>query len=309
MNLTTLMYHYVFSPLDEKYSNFHALRNDEFEKQVDFLSKKYSFIKPYQVGLFASGELELDKPPLILTFDDGLKCHYTNVFPILRERNIPGFFFITTLPLTDYQVPIIHKTHILRALLGDEKFAIECLSAAEKIMGKIALDEIAPLEVAVRTYRWDEPFIKQVKYLINMVMNEQGREEIISELFIKYIAESEKEIVREFFITLPELVEMENANMIIGGHSHQHRTLSNLPAPEIHNDLHRNINLLNSVLKNPIQTFSYPYGKKDTYHNGVIEILRSLGINLAFSSEVGTNNSTIDLFQIKRIDPKDLRYE
>lgn len=309
MNLTTIMYHYVFSPLDAKYSNFHALRKDEFEKQIDFISEKYSFIKPYQIELFASGKLELDKPPIILTFDDGLKCHYTNVFPILRERNIPGFFFITTLPLIDFQVPIIHKTHILRALLGDEKFAIECLSATEKIMGKIDLDAIAPLEVAVRTYRWDEPFIKQVKYLINMVMNEQEREEIISELFIKYIAESEKEIVREFFLTLPELKEMESANMIVGGHSHRHRTLSNLLVPEVHNDLHCNINFLNSVLNNPIHTFSYPYGKKNTYHNGVIEILRSLGINLAFSSEVGINNSTIDLFQIKRIDPKDLRYE
>lgn len=36
------------------------------------------------------------KHPLLLTFDDGYKQLYTDVYPILKELNIPAVFFITT---------------------------------------------------------------------------------------------------------------------------------------------------------------------------------------------------------------------
>ena len=38
--------------------------------------------------------LKKNFPNVILTFDDGLKCFYTVIFPVLKELNIPAIFFI-----------------------------------------------------------------------------------------------------------------------------------------------------------------------------------------------------------------------
>ncbi len=309
MKLTVLMYHYVFADSEKKYKNFFHLKTNSFQSQLKYIVNNYSVITPDEIELFANGELKTAKPPIVLTFDDGLKCHFTEVFPLLRKMKVPGYFFINTLPYLENSIPIIHKTHLLRAKMGDNEFATTCLEFTEELLGKIILDEVAPLHLAAKTYRWDTPHIKQVKYLLNMVLPDNDREQIIEELFKKIFVESEKNIIDEFFINYVEMREMQNNGMVLGGHSHFHKPLSRLDSRALQLDLKTCIRFLNSTLDSPVQTFSYPYGKQDTFNQEVVKRLKELGIKMSFSSEVGENSSPVDLFHIKRIDPKDFNYE
>ena len=113
--LTIVMYHYVRDVEHSDFPNIKALSVERFTEQVEKLSKEYTFVSLEEV---AQGN-KLPPKACILSFDDGLKEHYTTVFPILKKKNIPGAFF----PLTcsfDGLVADVHKIHFLLAKSGTE---------------------------------------------------------------------------------------------------------------------------------------------------------------------------------------------
>ena len=58
-------------------------------------------------------KIKLPSNSIILTFDDGLSCHYTYVFPELLKRNLWGIFFINSLPYINNKILNVHKIHLL----------------------------------------------------------------------------------------------------------------------------------------------------------------------------------------------------
>ena len=53
----------------------------------------------------------------LLTFDDGLKEHYTDVTPLLADSGIQGIFFPITSCLQEHRVASVHMNHFLMAAL------------------------------------------------------------------------------------------------------------------------------------------------------------------------------------------------
>ncbi|HPT06803.1 MAG TPA: polysaccharide deacetylase family protein [Candidatus Omnitrophota bacterium] len=88
-----LMYHTVYS--DPPYSNRLAVSTATFEKQMAFLKKNHYAVMPLPELVDCIKEKKrLPSKPIALTFDDGYKDMYTDVFPILKKYGIPGTFFI-----------------------------------------------------------------------------------------------------------------------------------------------------------------------------------------------------------------------
>ena len=86
--MKAIMYHYVSPKLDE-FPNLNRLDLDSFIKQLDYFNDKYGFISQND---FLESIIEGKKNDgVILTFDDGLLCHYQYVFHELKE--ISGGFF------------------------------------------------------------------------------------------------------------------------------------------------------------------------------------------------------------------------
>tara|TARA_Y100000996_G_scaffold118028_1_gene87962 strand:- start:1013 stop:1843 length:831 start_codon:yes stop_codon:yes gene_type:complete len=65
------------------------LTKKEFESILCWLKNNFKFLHPNEL-------MDSNKNGLLLTFDDGFHNNFSNVFPILKEHNIPGLFFITT---------------------------------------------------------------------------------------------------------------------------------------------------------------------------------------------------------------------
>ena len=98
---------------------------------------------------------------------------------------------------------------------------------------------------------------------------------------------------------------MQQAGMAIGGHTHTHRPLANLPEAALKEDLARCRELLQARLERQVKwPFSYPYGKKSSYNEAAAERLRKLQFDCAFSTETGPNLPGSDLFQLRRVDCK-----
>jgi len=85
-----LLYHGVpnHSPQPHNAYNFTAA---DFEKQVAYLKKHFTFIHPHDI--FKTRPPSLRKE-LLLTFDDGFRNNAVLAAPILRKYNVPALFFV-----------------------------------------------------------------------------------------------------------------------------------------------------------------------------------------------------------------------
>lgn len=92
-----------FHEVEEHPHTRFAMPKSEFLRQIDFLQKSgYSFVTMQQLADHLSGERPLPDKSVVLTFDDGWKCTYTEVFPELRKRGIPFTLFIYPKFVTGY---------------------------------------------------------------------------------------------------------------------------------------------------------------------------------------------------------------
>ena len=91
--MKAIMYHYV-RPFDAAMPFFKNLHIDDFKRQLDYFEKEYGFVsKKDFLDSFKTGKVPQG---VVLTFDDGARCNYEHVFPVLKERNLWGIFYIPT---------------------------------------------------------------------------------------------------------------------------------------------------------------------------------------------------------------------
>jgi len=87
-----LMYHSVGNN-----EAFFTVKPEEFNKQIEFLVRnKYNIISLQNLAQTLKNEKNIKKKTIILTFDDGYKDNYINVFPILKKYDLPATIFIAT---------------------------------------------------------------------------------------------------------------------------------------------------------------------------------------------------------------------
>lgn len=113
------MYHYVKESA-KGFPFFRYLSLKNFKKQLDFFEKNYGFVRFDEFCLLKK---EPDffshlKGKILLTFDDGLKEHFSLVFPELKRRGIFGIFFIPTLVLERKRALAVHTVHYLLGKMG-----------------------------------------------------------------------------------------------------------------------------------------------------------------------------------------------
>ena len=107
--MISIVYHKI-KKYDQKFKYDKFLHVKNFDKQVHFFKKKYSFIDCKE--LF-NKEKKFNNNDIFLTFDDGLKNHYQFVYPLLKKNKINGIFYLSTLPYTDEKILLVHKNHII----------------------------------------------------------------------------------------------------------------------------------------------------------------------------------------------------
>lgn len=97
VQVPVLMYHHIrkikptFTSKDRQYS----VTPEHFQAQMEGLVRAgYTTITPRELEEAIEGVGTLPKKPVLLTFDDGYKEHYTIVLPILKRLNLKATYFI-----------------------------------------------------------------------------------------------------------------------------------------------------------------------------------------------------------------------
>ena len=77
------MYHYVREEKNNKLKHLNFLNFKKFKDQINFFLKKFSIVNYEDFYDILKNKKIYNKPPLVLTFDDGYIDHYEYVFPYL----------------------------------------------------------------------------------------------------------------------------------------------------------------------------------------------------------------------------------
>lgn len=118
--LYIIMYHYIRSLKSSRYPEIRGLDLELFRQQLAFLKEHFTFLKTEEVLALGSAD-ELKQDSVLLTFDDGYIDHYTNVFPLLKAENIPGFFSMPGRIIREKKVLDVNKIHFILASAPVEK--------------------------------------------------------------------------------------------------------------------------------------------------------------------------------------------
>lgn len=302
--LHVVMYHYIRDLPNTAFPQLKGMSTEAFRRQFTVLQDRYEMATLETALEFVRGRYKPHRDLCLLTFDDGLKEHYSEVTPLLAEHHVQGIFFPITSCLEGRVTPV-HMNHFLMAAY---EFASYQKAFTERLADLIPDFKANPSldEAGIRrTYRWDTPEVARFKYLLNHVLEPTTRDHVVRSLFQERLG-AEREFAPTLYFNWDEGRQMQAAGMVLGGHSHQHRPLASLSHVELESDLSTCRQLLTDHLhKQAIWPFSYPYGKRDSFNGTASSQVKQLGFTCAFSTEVGSVASGTDLFALLRLDCKD----
>jgi len=290
--LHVIMYHYVRDLPRTPYPSIKGMLLDDFREQVRALAETFEMASLETCIAYLRAEYSPRRDLCLLTFDDGLKEHFTEVTPILQDSGIQGVFHLITSCTGEHQVAPVHMNHFLTARLGFEEYRRVFLAAlASNGSGTPAA-----------TDRGRE--VAEFKYLFNFQLNPGTRDRAVRDLFEGFVGPV-AEFSEELYVNWEEARQMQRAGMVIGGHTHEHRPLASLSPAELKDDLETCTRLLYENLQpQSCWPFCYPYGKSDSYQPAAVEMLMKLGFHCGFTTESGCAVPGDEAFHIRRLDCK-----
>lgn len=311
--LTVSMYHYVRPIARSRYPEIKGLEYDYFVQQIEFMRQNYRFVSCDDVRAALAGKTELPDNAMLLTFDDGYLDHYTYVFPLLAQYDIPGFFSMPGKILAERKLLDVNKVHFVLAS-ADAKDLVSYikghLDPYRKDFEFPSFDELyAKYAVANRFDPADVIFVKRV---LQTALPEAVRNMLTEELFRKYIPVSEDSFVNELYMTLDQVKIMTRHGMEFGIHGYDHCWLGNLTPEAMRRDVDQALAFFKGIIPEKGWVMCFPYGSSNP---DTVEYVKSRGAGFGFSTEVRVARLGVDnSWMLPRLDtndfpPKSERYK
>ena len=301
LELTAIMYHYVRNRGDmaEAGSGIPGMTVEDFEAQLDELSHQYTFVAWPAVRAALKGDRPLPNSACLLTFDDGVRDHYLNVFKVLRDRNLSGLFFVLARDEADGLI-LAHKIHFLLAGLG-------LAGLRQAIWEKLDLAQRERFTQAEKRYRLKYPPVSSEGRinLFKAVLQRDLSPEVdplLRDLFEEHVG-SESETARNYYLNLEQIQEMAAGGMHFGGHSHSHPWFDWIDSGNRTAEISASAAWLRQIEPGP-WAFAYPYGG---FSKDAPQLLKAHGFVAAFTTKAQLYHS--DPYFIGRLDGEELAHE
>lgn len=269
--VVVLMYHRVLennpnnSPLTVTQSNF--------QQQMTFLKNNFNILR------FEDDWNTIDKPSIVITFDDGYYDNYLAAKNILEPENIPATFFISTANLTEKQ---------------DER-------------GMFWWDEIALHKQAFVNHS-DMGIEKIGKFLRKSTPENQKK--FLSQFRDHYKKPDAIEQNKYRFLTPNELIRLSKCKGVtIGAHTVNHPRLSLLDKDKIRYELFESKETIERIIGKDVNVCSYPYGGYRDINSIAVNTSKELGFDKAATTFFGNCYSWTNLHKIPRIQIEDINIE
>jgi peptidoglycan/xylan/chitin deacetylase (PgdA/CDA1 family) len=303
---TIVMYHYVRDLPRTRFPRIKGLLTENFEGQLDYVSRHYSVCSLADVIAASRGEYELPPNACVLTFDDGLADHYQTVFPRLLDRGFTGAFFPSARPLEDHSVLDVHKTQFILAAAADHNsLGRDLLRRIDEFRGRFAIPPENELwkQFAVAG-RFDPPETFFVKQMLQWALPQSVRSEVADQLFKQYVSADETGFAHELYMDLSHLRQMASTGMEIGGHGYNHLWLGKLSREDQAEEIGHTISFLSNIFGHRPEGWAmcYPFG---SYNQETVELVSEVGCAVGLTTKIGLTDLS-QVLELNRLDTNDL---
>ena len=278
--MKAIMYHYV-QEYNPKLPYLRFLDFNNFKKQLDYFESNYGFVsKEEWINYLSTGRLPEKRGKILLTFDDGLKCHYDYVLPELNRRGLWGFFFIPSLPYSDNKILNVHKIHQITARHSPSKLLSEALKLIDKDV--ILENRIKEFEHCTYTLQSNTESLKYFKQLFNYFIDHKISTQIIDKLCENFECHFK---VMEIYASVPDINELLAHGHFVGSHTTEHKLMSCLNTEEQKNNIEKSFETLTSLKLISDRIYAHPYGGFHSFNNETIKLLNEAGVKYSFNVE------------------------
>lgn len=291
--LVTLNYHRIGAPTGSLLDwDLWSATEEDFATQVRALKQHFDVVGLDDLPqVFSSlGKRWSSRQRFVLiTFDDGYLDNYEAAFPILREHNVPGTFFITTGFVGDRQIAWWDEiAWMIRSARADvvELVLDDC---ADRM--RLSIDR-PDCEEAIRTalahaYQLGT---EQRTAFLNQLADATGS------------GRAPRSLTDDLWMNWDMVREMRSAGMSFGAHTVSHPVLSRLSAVEQNAEICESRIRLERELGETVNAFSYPVGRVDCFNDDTKNALLKNGFDWAFSYHGGfCRTGEVDRFNLPRV--------
>lgn len=142
---------------------------------------------------------------------------------------------------------------------------------------------------------FDEMGIKVVFYVNSLPFSDIATNTEIQEYFSRILPLEDRTP-----LSTKQLIALDKNGHVIGGHGHSHRMLSSLTMPEAHNEIRMCKENLQEILGHEIEHFSYPFGMKRHFSNGLREYCKEIGFSSIANATPGLQHCGHTVLSINR---------
>lgn len=241
---------------------------DEFRAQMVYLKKHFDVVKLTDAIGLLRDEM-LDRPTVVITFDDGYQSNHDLALPILEELSLPATIFLSTGYLNT-------ESTIWTGLL-QHAFAVT---------RQVRLDwhgrtwDIAKIEDRIDC-------MISIKAELKLLPN-RDLMQIIDELMFKLTGCAHVSLPDDSPYRMLNLFSINNlsksAMIELGAHTHSHRILSKLDSETQREEICMSKEVVESMSSRPCLSFAYPNGCPEDYDAVTLSILKDCGFEVAVTT-------------------------
>lgn len=274
----TLLYHRVRTY--EQDVQLLCVTPEHFAEQMDWLKANYKIVR------FDEDWDRIEGNAVCITFDDGYRDNFLTAAPIMKQRRIPATVFVATGNMDSGRE--MWWDELERNLLADKDYRAE-FQLSDAMFG-------CRWNVETQGQRGD--LYRTLHWLMRHV--EVGRRNDWLKQLQAWNGYTEDGREENRCVQLADIRDTDTSVIQIGAHTVNHPVLSGLASEEQKREIERSKWCLEDALKQPVVTFSYPFGGKDDYNEETVAICRELGFLKVAANIPGIWETGDDAYQIPR---------
>jgi peptidoglycan/xylan/chitin deacetylase (PgdA/CDA1 family) len=270
-------YHMVSNFERPHYFDHKAISKKLFQEQIDFFKQHYKIVCISE-AIYLIDNNENIKNLLVISFDDGFKENFTNIYPILKRNKISGTFFIISNCIDNKD--LMWRNKLL--LINREKRSL-ILKSTKKLVEEYKLSEFKDND---NLFSWS---------LNNWQMD--LKEYYVNFLWEKVMPFSIEEYlnINKPYMNSDEIKQLSLEGHNIGSHSKTHPVFSKLSYQNFRDEISLSCEFINKITNKNVTTFSYPFGRassRDFENNYNLETDSNL---LFFGTKNNLKNTSLNI--------------
>lgn len=249
--------------------NYHRIGRQRFDAHVRLLRRQYTIASLHDLVERSRRREQFPGPTVVITFDDGNRCCYTEVFPVLARYRVPATIFLTTGYVNTPQLlwfdAVEHgvmQTACRSLSYGGSTYPMRSRGdrqhAAQQIVEHLkTLDEATKLQE-----------VERLQAVLGVPPDP-----------------SDEEPYR--CLSWAQVSEMAAAGVAFGGHTVTHPILTRVPPEQAEREIAESKATIEAHLGTPVRHFAYPNGKAGDFNDEIIRLVQRHGYDCALSTIPG----------------------